>query len=575
VAPSDRAVVVVGASAAGLRCACRLARLQPGWQVGVVEARPVFSYAACGLPYVLSGEITDPVALRQTHYQAVRDARFFAEQKGVTVLSGWRATEIRLAEGLLKVESPEGERQLRWDELVLATGARPRRLPAQPDHPRVRGFHRWDDLEPLLQGLRRGETGRVALVGAGLVGCELAEAFHALWGTEVVLVEAASTPLPDLLDPEVGVCVARHLESSGVEVRVGSPVRRLDAHDEGVKLLLDRGDVEADVAVVAVGVEPEVELARSIGARIGPTGALAVDERLATSLPHVWAAGDCVETRDAVTATPVFRPLGSLANRQGRTLANVLAGRHDAFPPVVGAAAVKVFDFNVAATGRTESLARERGVDVRSVWVTTDDRAHYWPESERIHLKLVYERGSQRVVGVQAVGEGDTVKRIDVATQLIKQGATLKELAQVEHAYAPPYAPAVDPLAVAAWTAQNQEDGVEAEPPTTPLREVVDVRLPEERESRPADAAQVEELSVVELRSGQPIRTPPEGLVVCERGTRSAEAARLLRDRGGARYLGGGLQWRDAARPGGAEETPGPPAPPDGATRPPAGRAHD
>jgi NADPH-dependent 2,4-dienoyl-CoA reductase/sulfur reductase-like enzyme/rhodanese-related sulfurtransferase len=550
VTPNDRAVVVVGASAAGLRCACRLARLQPSWQVGVVEASPVFSYAACGLPYVLSGEISDPVALRQTHYRAVRDARFFAEQKGVTVLAGWRATEIRLAEGLLKVESPEGTRQLRWDELVLATGARPRRLPGQPQHPRVHAFHRWDDLDPLLQGLRKGETGRVALVGAGLVGCELAEAFGALWGAEVTLVEAGSAPLPEMLDPEVGACVARHLEASGVELRLDSPVRRLEASDDSVVLLLDEGKVTADIAVVAVGVEPEVELARSAGARIGPTGAIAVDERLATSLPHVWAAGDCVEVRDAVTGAPVFRPLGSLANRQGRTLANILSGRRDTFPRVAGATAAKVFDLNVAATGCTERRALELGFIARSVWITADDRADYWPEAERIHLKLVYERGSQRVLGVQAVGKGEVVKRIDVATQLVARGATVPELEQIEHAYAPPYAPAVEPLAVAASAALNQEDGVEAEPPTTPLEDVVDVRLPEERQQRPADAEHVEELSVVELRSGQPTRTPHTGLMVCERGTRSAETARLLLDRGGSRYLGGGLQWRSAALPG-------------------------
>ncbi len=574
-APSDRAVVVIGASAAGLRCACRLARLKPGWQVGVVEAEAVFSYAACGLPYALSGEIPDPSALRTTSYKAVRDARFFAEEKGVTVLAGWRATEVRLAEGLLKVESQEGERQLRWDELVLATGARPRRLPGQPDHPRVRAFHRWDDLEPLLQGLRRGEIGRVALVGAGLVGCELAEAFTSLWGAEVTLVEAGPTPLPEILDSEVGACVSRHLEASGVSVRTSAPVRRIDANDDGVKVLLDDGEVTADIAVVAVGVEPEVELARSVGARIGPTGAIAVDERLATGLPHVWAAGDCVEVRDAVTGTPVFRPLGSLANRQGRTLANILAGRRDAFPPVAGAAAVKVFDFNVAATGCTERQARARGVAVRSVWMTADDCAHYWPDAKRIFLKLVYERSSQRVVGVQGAGEGEVVKRIDAATQLIARGATLAELAQMEHAYAPPYSPAVDPLALAAWTAQNQEDGVEAVSPTAPLGNIVDVRLPEERERRPADADHIEELSVVELRDGQSPEPEAPGLMVCERGARSAEAARLLQDRGGARYLGGGLQWREAARVSDPNGAPEEPTAADGGTKEPATRVRD
>jgi NADPH-dependent 2,4-dienoyl-CoA reductase/sulfur reductase-like enzyme/rhodanese-related sulfurtransferase len=518
--------------------------------VGVVEASPVFSYAACGLPYVLSGDITDPDALRQTSYRAVRDVRFFAEEKGVTVLSGWRATEIRLAEGLLRVESPEGERQLRWDELVLATGARPRRLPGQPEHPRVHSFHCWDDLDPLLRGLRRGEIGRVAVVGAGLVGCELAEAFGGLWGTEVVVVEAADTPLPGLLDREVGACVTRHLESNGIEVRLDSSVQQVEADDDRVTLVLGSESVTADVVVVAVGVEPEVELARAVGARIGPTGAIAVDERLATSLPHVWAAGDCIEVTDAVTGAPVFRPLGSLANRQGRTLANVLAGRRDTFPPAAGAVAVKVFDLGIAATGCTEARARESGIAVRSVWITGDDSAHYWPEAKRIHLKLVYERDSQRVVGVQAVGEGEVVKRVDVATQLVARGATVAELAQMEHAYAPPYAPAVEPLAVAACVAQNQEDGVEAVCPTVPLTDVVDVRLPDERERRPADAERIEELSVVELRDGQEASRVKEGLVVCERGTRSAEAARLLGDRGPARYLGGGLQWREAALSG-------------------------
>jgi rhodanese-related sulfurtransferase len=369
--------------------------------------------------------------------------------------------------------------------------------------------------------------------------------------------------------------VARHLELNGVDPRFDAAVRRIDAHDEGVKLFTDTGEVEADIAVVAVGVEPEVELGRNVGARLGPTGALSVDERLATNLPHLWAVGDCIEVRDAVTGGPVFRPLGSLANRQGRTLANILAGGRDVFPPVAGAAAVKVFDFNVAASGCTEARARERGVAVRSVWISADDRAHYWPETELLHLKLVYEVGSQRLVGVQAVGKGEVVKRIDVATQLVARGANLAELGQVEHAYAPPYAPAIDPLASAAWAAQNQEDGIEAEPPTSKLEDVVDVRLSEERQRRPADANRVEALSLVELRDGQPVRTPAPALVICERGTRSAEAARLLRDRGGARYLGGGLQWREAALVREPRVKPGAPADAQGERGQPTTRARD
>ena len=183
-----RSVVVVGASAAGLRCACRLARLQPRWRATVVDQSPIFSYAACGLPYVLSGDIPDAARLRQTPYGVTRDERYFAETKGVSVLAGWRATQISLPKGQLQIEGPEGQRNLQWDDLVLATGSRPRLLPGQPDHPRVRTFHGWDDLEPLKQGLARGELGRVAIVEAGLVGCELAEAFRSLWGAEVILL---------------------------------------------------------------------------------------------------------------------------------------------------------------------------------------------------------------------------------------------------------------------------------------------------------------------------------------------------------------------------------------------------
>jgi NADPH-dependent 2,4-dienoyl-CoA reductase/sulfur reductase-like enzyme/rhodanese-related sulfurtransferase len=548
VGDKSRAVLVVGASAAGLRCACRLARLKPRWQVTVVDQSPVFSYAACGLPYVLSGDIGDLESLRRTAAGVLRDQRYFAEEKGVDVLAGWRATSVRLAEGLLRIEGADGERHLKWDELVLALGGHPRLLPGQPVHPRVRTFHRWDDVALLKEGLAQGRTRSVGVVGAGPLGCELAEAFRELWGVEVCLVEAASAPLPGVLDPEVGACVARHLEGHGVRLLTDRVVEELRCDDAGVTIRAGADEVRVDVCVVAIGVEPDVELARQAGVLLGETGAIAVDDQLRTSVPHVWAAGDCVEVRDAASGQGVYRPLGSLANRQGRTLANILGGRSDRFPPVAGAFAVKVFEFNVAAVGTTEERARSRGVAVRASWVTVDDRAHYWPESASIHIKLVYDPVSQRVLGVQAVGKGDVVRRVDVATQLMAHGATLADFAQIEHAYSPTYAPAVDPLAVAAIAAQNQEDGVEAEPPLVPLVEVTDLRLPEERQERPTRAAVVHEVALSGLRSSPDARILAEGTVICERGGRAAEAVRLLRDSGQqARYLGGGLLWREAA----------------------------
>jgi NADPH-dependent 2,4-dienoyl-CoA reductase/sulfur reductase-like enzyme/rhodanese-related sulfurtransferase len=542
----SRRVVIVGASAAGMRCASRLARLRPDWAVTVVEQRQVFSYAACGLPYVLSGDVDDTDALRRTSDGALRDAAFFASVKGVTVLSGRSATMIDAGAHVLTLARPDGEIEyLGWDELVLTTGASPRRLPAQPHHPRVRSFHVVEDLEPLHAGLRRGEIGRVVIVGAGLVGCELSEAFRALWGVEVTLLEATSGPLPGVVDAEIGAVIAATLRRNGVDLRTGAAVDAIAAFDDRVEVTAGGERCTADLAVVAIGVRPDVTLASTGGVALGTTGAIAVDDRLATNVPHIWAAGDCIEVRTLPDGRPVHLPLGSLANRQGRVLANVLAGRDERFSGAAGAVAAKVFDLNVAATGVTRARAKAEGLAARSVWVTAHDRAHYWPEATEIAIHLVYETGTRRLLGVQAAGAGEVAKRVDVATAYVARGATLTELASLEHAYAPPFAPAIDPLAAAAFAAENQEDGVEAQRPDEPFAgfRVLDVRHPGERAKRPLPEATV--IPLEELRAALPLPDSGHWLAVCERGTRSAEAARLLRSSGGsASYLGGGMQWR-------------------------------
>ncbi|MBD3870790.1 MAG: FAD-dependent oxidoreductase [Acidobacteria bacterium] len=541
-------VVIVGASAAGLRCACRLRRLQPDWQITVVDAGEVFSYGACGLPYVLSGDIEELGALHRTPYGVDRDAAYFADVKSIEVLAPWRATAVDVEARTIHIEGDGEERDLGWDELVIATGASPRKLPGFPDHPRVHTFHVWDDVKPLKIGLMQGEVDHVAVVGAGLVGVELAEAFHSLWGAEVTLIEAATTPLPEILDAELGEVVTRHLESNGVRVLTRSAVSEVEADDDGVSVKAGGEMIRADAVVVAVGVVPRVELAKMAGAELGPTRAIRVDERLQTTVPHVWAAGDCVENRHVATGGPAYLPLGSLANRQGRVLADVLAGKNETFGPVAGAAAVKVFDLNVAAVGCTAARLGGDGLGVRQVWVSAEDRAHYWPEAKLILLGMVYDPSTDRVLGVQGVGEeGEVAKRIDVAAQLMLRGAVIGDFAAIEHAYAPPYAPALDPLAVLAMAAANQVDGIESVAPTVDLgREtVVDVRVEAEREERPLTAGSLHEIEVSELRDRAD--EIPDGplLVACAHGTRSAEVVRWLTHRGTqARYLGGGVSWR-------------------------------
>jgi rhodanese-related sulfurtransferase len=244
-----------------------------------------------------------------------------------------------------------------------------------------------------------------------------------------------------------------------------------------------------------------------------------------------------------------------LANRQGRVLANNLAGREDRFGQVAAATAVKVFDLNVAAVGCTAARLGGDGMGVRSVWNSAEDRAHYWPEAKLALLTLVYDPASGRVLGVQGVSEeGEVAKRIDVATQVILHSGTIDDLAAIEHAYAPPYAPALDPLAVLAMAAQNQVDGIEAVSPLIELDSatVLDLRIDDERGERPLTAGRLVEIEASEIRAR--VGDVPEGeiLVACAHGTRSAEVVRWLAQQGrAARYLGGGVSWRVRSTAGG------------------------
>ena len=337
-----------------------------------------------------------------------------------------------------------------------------------------------------------------------------------------------------------------YARARGIQEELAGRVR-LTPLPGGIRLV---AGAAGDRVVVAVGVVPRVELAKMAGAEIGPTRAIRVDQRLQTTVPNVWAAGDCTEIRHIATGGPAYLPLASLANRQGRTLGNLLAGRADRFGPVAGAGAIKVFDQNVACAGLTLHQAQEEFPQVRVVWTSPEDAAHYWPEAKTIHLQLVYDADSRRVLGVQALGPGECAKRIDEAAQLLLRRADLAEFTRLEHAYAPPYAPAMEPMAQAAMVAENQLDGVEPTGPLTDLAgiKLLDVRGAEEVEQYPLPGPAVTHLDQLQVRKGLADLGEGPWTVVCARGVRSAEVARLLVQNGiSANYLGGGIAWLLAA----------------------------
>lgn len=549
----DWHVIVVGANAAGLRAAARARRLLPDARILVIDQDSFISYGACGMPYFVSGDIHNADKLRETGYGIIRDLDFFRKAKDLEVIIKTRVERIdRDAHKVLCRLMDTGETsEYSYGKLILATGANPAMLPGVPqDTKRISTFKTLQDAINMRKSLERQEINKVGIVGGGFIGCELTESFGALWGVEVVLIEAKSNILPGILDPEMAAPVETYMKSEGVEIHTNCPLEGITESGETVTLKTAQGAFEVDRAVIAIGVKPNSGLAGDCGLNVGKAGGIVVDDKMATSDPDIYAAGDCIEVRHLISGQPIQLPLGSLANRQGRVIGSNLGGGDERFGPVVGSAAVKIFDMNVAVTGLTEAAARDAGFDVACAWGTFSDKADYYPESENVHLKLVYDRSTGRLLGLQGYSKGEVVKRVDVFAALLKHGGHLEDLLDMEFAYAPPYAPAVDPLFSLGAVARNAMlEGVEQISPTEPFgdRLVIDVRQGYEVESMPLPDKDTQNIPIIELR--EKCKEIPEDkplIAICSKGIRSAESVRILKEKGysDVKYVGGGVSMK-------------------------------
>ena len=542
-------IVSVGANAAGLRAAARAKRLLPDAAVTVIDRGKFISYGACGMPYLVSGDIETADKLRETAYGVIRDPDFFRKAKGLEVVIQTEVERIdRESRRVLCKSILTGETKVYpYDKLILATGAKPIVPSGIPlDNPRISTFKRLEDGIALRKALQTGKIKKVGLIGAGPIGCELAEAFMAMWGARAILFDAAPAILPAMLDPEMARIVETYLKGEGVEIHTNCPLLGVVESEEGVTVKTPKGDFEVDHVVIAIGVKPDSTLAADCGLKIGKTGGIVVDERMTTSDPNIFAAGDCVELKHLVSGKPIALPLGSLANREGRVIGSNLGGGDERFGPVVGSAAVKIFDMNVSSTGLTTKAAAEAGFDVGMAWGSFTDRADYYPGVENLHLKLLYDRNTTKLLGLQGYSKGEVVKRVDVFASLLKQGGTLEDLLDAEFAYAPPYAPAVDPLYSIACAARNELlEGIHSLPPDADLdgRFIVDVRRVREASDRPLPEKETKNVPFEEFRMNcDQVPKDKEVVCLCSKGVRSSEAVRILKEKGCAdvKYIGGG-----------------------------------
>lgn len=553
---APRRIVVVGGVAGGMSAAARARRLDESASIVVLEQSDYVSFANCGLPYHLSGEIVSRDALLLHTPESLRAAL------ALDVRTGSRVTAIDRAARTVTVETADGTYDLPYDALLLAPGAVAVRPPVEGlDHPAVHQLRTVPDLDALtarVAALPADGPRRAVVVGAGFIGLEAVEALVAR-GLDVALVELADHVLPPL-DAELAPLLADELAAHGVALHLGVSARAVTADDDGAALvtLSDGTRLPADVVVVNVGVRPASDLARDAGLELGARGAIRVDADQRTSDPHVWAVGDAVEVVHAVTGDTGTVPLAGPANRQGRRAADSMCG-HRTTPQaaVLGTAIVRVFGLTAAVTGASQATLQRAGIAHEVVRIHPGHHAGYFPGAEQVHLVASFAPDG-RLLGAQAVGRAGVDKRIDVLATALRAGMTADDLAELELAYAPPYGAAKDPVNMLGFVAQNVLDGTVPQWHPAELDEVratslvLDVRSRAEfARGHLPDALHVPHTElrgrldeVHDAAAGRPVA------VHCQSGVRSNIATRVLLQSGfDARNLSGGWLSLTSARP--------------------------
>lgn len=547
-------IVVIGGVAAGPKTAASLARRLAKAKITLFQKEQHISYATCGLPYFASGDIESFEKLTMTPYKVVRSPDFFARSKGFRVITGAEVLAIHRDKKTVTVKKMANGAisEHGYDKLVLATGAVPN-LPPFPvaQNPNIRSFTKPEDAIHFRKLAETGKIGEAIIVGAGFIGCELAETCGGMWGIATTLMERECQLLPYVLDVEMARLVQKELAKNKVEVLTGCKIEKIEMDNRGTPVVIE-GNKErnADYVFLCLGVHPENTLARECGLSIGKSGGIEVNRQMQTSDPNIYAGGDCVESTHAITDAKFFLPMGSLANRHGHVIAENLAGHNVEFTGVVGAFLVKVFGVNVGSVGLSQQAAEKAGLKAKAVWGTFPDKPDYYPDMRLISLKMVYDERDGRLLGLQAVGSGDICRRIDVFSCMLQNKRHIEDLLAFEHGYAPPYSEALDPLYHMATIAQAQQRGVieEINPCTDFAKpgEVVwlDVREKSESSSDPCPfAGKHVNIPLNELRDTiKDIDANRKIIVICKRGSRSYQAAIMLRQAGfkDVHILGGG-----------------------------------
>lgn len=528
-------VVIVGGVAGGASAAARLRRLDETAEIVVFERSGYVSYANCGLPYYVGGVITDPEELTlqtpNSFWQRFRiDVRVCHEVTGINPETKY-VTVRNLTTG--------EEFQESYDKLLLSPGAQPTRPRlAGVDLERVFTLRTVEDTLRIRAFVKHYHPKTALLAGGGFIGLEMAENLAEM-GIQVTIVQRPKQVLAPL-DGDMAQLVHGLLWAHGVRLKLGSTVAGFEADGDRVRTLLEGEEpLTADLVLLAIGVTPDTGLAKDAGLELGAKGSIVVNDRMETSRPDIYAVGDAVEVRHVVTGQKTLLSLAGPANRQGRIAADNICGGDSRYPGSQGSMVLKLFDQTIAATGINEKTAKAAGLDCDKVILCPNDHASYYPGAQPMTMKVVFERGSFRLLGAQIIGPAGVDKRIDVLATALRCGLRGPELKELDLAYAPPYSSAKDPVNMAGFMMENLEAGLVKqfgleELDTLPRDgsvTLLDARTPAEYQGGHVEGFINLPLDELRDRLEELPREKPV-YVMCQSGLRSYLACRILTQRG-------------------------------------------
>lgn len=442
-------VVIVGGVAGGASAAARLRRLDESAEIIMFERGEYISFANCGLPYYIGGEITKKSALTLQTPQSF-NARF-----NVDVRVNSEVTSIDPKTKTVTVRSKDrGEYTESYDKLILSPGAAPIRPPMEgADNARVFTLRNIPDTIKIREYVEEELPESAVVVGGGYIGVEMAENLKNA-GVAVTIVELADHVIAPL-DYDMACDVHRYLKEKGVGLILKNGVQAIKEEGGKLKLTLSDGEIETDMVIMAVGVRPDTALAKDAGLELNKRGAIVVNEHMLTSDPDIYAVGDAVEVTDFVTGEKAYIPLAGPANKQGRIAADNICGIPTTYKNTLGSAVLKIFDMTVATTGVNERAAKAAGLDYDKVYTYSNSHASYYPGSTGMSIKTLYEKGTGKILGAQIVGFDGVDKRCDVLATAIRAGMTAKDLTELELCYAPPFGSAKDPVNFVGYVIEN------------------------------------------------------------------------------------------------------------------------